>query len=109
MDNLVIPLTGGTGLVVAVIGWYGRLRFHEWKKMKTEETERKAAEVAALSTEIKTHVKECNLRREHSAALEQKVSGIDERLCAMGDTLTTVHSKVDTIGGQLGVLIARGK
>ena len=108
--DLTIPLTGGTATVIAgVVGWFFRERWNEEKRKRAQEEERKAAELQVMQNDLYGHLNDCNERREHSAAVEQKISGIDDRLCGVETKVDSVHTKCDTITGQLSVLIARGK
>lgn len=108
--DLTIPLTGGTATVIAgIIGWFFRERWNEAKHKRASEEERKASELKILENDIYGHIDECNERREHAAAVEEKINGIDDRLCTMETKVDSVHTKCDTITGQLSVLIARGK
>lgn len=99
---------GGTGTVLlGVVGWFARERWNEAKHKKEREEERKASALEVLENDIYGHIEECNERREHAAALQEKVNGIDDRLCGMETKIDVVHTKCDTISGQLSVLIAR--
>lgn len=108
--DLTIPLTGGSAAMVAgAIGWFVREKYKETKANHVKDESRKAEALAILENDIYGHINECNERREHSAAVEEKINGIGDRLCGVENKVDSVHTKCDTITGQLSVLIARVK